>query len=285
MTKSRGSEGEASRSRSAAPVRVDAVVVANDSEGELNRRLTLRVAGWGGSRPGQFVMLSAGPLEPVPRYDPLLPRPMAVYRTTRRGEETDVEILYKVTGRGTRLLAGAEPGDRVRLVGPLGNGFPTPGSGQSLVLVGGGTGIASLLELAEQARAQHPVTVILGARDAASLMAVEDFEKLGLDLRIVTEDGSRGDRGLVTDVLEARLAEGEGEFVVHACGPTAMMRRCAEISQRRGIRCLVSLENGMACGFGVCLGCAVPLSEGGYGLVCRQGPVFDSDELEWGGLP
>jgi len=210
---------------------------------------------------------------------------MAVYRTTGRGEETDVEILYKVTGRGTKLLAGAEPGDRVRLVGPLGNGFPTPGPGQSLVLVGGGTGIASLFELAAQAREEHEVTVILGARDAASLMALEDFEKLGLDLRIVTEDGSRGERGLVTDVLEARLSEGGAEFVVHACGPTPMMQRCAEISQRRGIRCLVSLENRMACGFGVCLGCAVPLSEGGYGLVCSQGPVFESGELDWGGLP
>jgi dihydroorotate dehydrogenase electron transfer subunit len=285
LTKPRGLEDEASRSRDAPPVRVNGVVIANDSDGESNLRLTLRVVGWGGSRPGQFVMLSAGPLDPVPRYDPLLPRPMAVYRTTRRGEETDVEILYKVTGRGTRLLAGAEPGDRVRLVGPLGNGFPALGPGQSLVLVGGGTGIASLFELAAQARSKHPVTVILGARDAASLMAVEDFEKLGLDLRIVTEDGSRGDRGLVTDVLKARLDEGDGDFVVHACGPTPMMRRCAEISQGRGIRCLVSLENGMACGFGVCLGCAVPLSEGGYGLVCRQGPVFESAELDWGGLP
>jgi len=129
------------------------------------------------------------------------------------------------------------------------------------------------------------VTVILGARSADALMAVEDFEKLDVDLRVCTEDGSQGRRGVVTDVLTELLEESDAAVRVYACGPTPMMQRCAEIADQLGTPCQVSLENGMACGFGVCLGCAVPLAQGGYALVCRQGPVFDSGELAWEGLP
>jgi dihydroorotate dehydrogenase electron transfer subunit len=128
------------------------------------------------------------------------------------------------------------------------------------------------------------VSVLLGARSSDDLMGVEDFESLGVDLRLATEDGSAGERGLVTALLEAELAE-DGTARVYACGPTPMMRRCAEISAERGRPCVVSLENNMACGFGVCLGCAAPLSTGGYALVCRDGPMFAAEHVAWEGLP
>jgi dihydroorotate dehydrogenase electron transfer subunit len=293
------------------PLRTDAVVVANAREGAACHRLRLLVPGWPGFEPGHFVMLSPGALGAVPRSDPLLPRPMAVYRA--EGEE--LEVLYKVAGRGTALLAEARTGERVRLVGPLGRSFPPPLPGERALLVGGGTGIASLYELARrlasearseppasgahrasEARSEPPASgahrageevgaaVLLGARSAGELMGRADFAALGLPVRIATEDGSAGARGLVTELLEAELAA-KAPARVYACGPTPMMRRCAELAAACGAPALASLENHMACGFGVCLGCAVPVRSGGFALVCRDGPVFAAGDVAWEGLP
>ncbi|MFQ5415736.1 MAG: dihydroorotate dehydrogenase electron transfer subunit [Myxococcota bacterium] len=267
-----------------APIRTRGAVVANRAEGGDNRRLVLRVEGWPGAGPGQFVMLSPGAESAVSRSDPLLPRPMAVYRTLPENGASNLEILYKVTGRGTRLLAEALPGQQVGVVGPLGHAFPAPEAGERALLVAGGTGIASLYFLADRIRRDGPVAVLLGARTSEELMGADDFEALGVDLRIATEDGSRGVRGLVTALLEQALAEG-GDARVYACGPTPMMRACAALAGAAGRPCVVSLENHMACGFGVCLGCAAPLARGGYALVCRDGPMFDAAAVDWEGLP
>jgi dihydroorotate dehydrogenase electron transfer subunit len=267
------------------PLRVDSEVISNAAEGGANHRLVLRIAeGWPEAQPGQFLMLSPGRRGRVERYDPLLPRPMAIFRTRRTGREAAVEVLYKVVGRGTSLLADARPGDEVRLVGPLGRGFPEPSPDERAILVGGGTGVASLFELARRASERSRVSVLLGARSAVDLMGRGDFESLDLDLQLATEDGSDGTRGLVTELLEREI-QGDGAARVYACGPTPMMRRAAEIAEAAGLPCLVSLENRMACGFGVCLGCAVPRSGEGYHLVCRDGPVFESGDLGWEGLP
>jgi dihydroorotate dehydrogenase electron transfer subunit len=268
----------------ATPIRTEATVVENAALGGSSWRLALRVDGWPGFGPGQFLMLSAGARAAVPRTDPLLPRPMAVYRASFENGAGVVEVLYKVAGRGTGLLSEALPGQKVGLVGPLGRSFELPESGERAVLVAGGTGIASVYELARCARDRGEVTVLLGARSDIDLMGVADFEALGVDVRIATEDGSAGERGLVTKLLEAALAE-SGAPRVYACGPTPMMRRCAEIAAAAGRPCCVSLENNMACGFGVCLGCAAPLRDGGYALVCRDGPMFDAAAMNWEGLP
>jgi dihydroorotate dehydrogenase electron transfer subunit len=275
--------------RAQGPVRVRAKVIANRAEGR-SFRLVLRTPRWPGFEPGQFLMLSPGPVGAVARLDPLLPRPMAVYRAAPiAGGAADVEVLYKVSGRGTGLLAAAVPGDEIGVVGPLGHGFATDAgvTANRALLVGGGTGIASLYELAarlvapaEGARqGASGVRVLLGARTADDVMGLEDFAGLGVGLELATEDGSRGERGLVTTLLERAL--GEGPAVVYACGPTPMMRRAAELAAAAGQRCLVSLENPMACGFGVCLGCAAPRADGGFSLVCRDGPVFDAEAIAW----
>jgi len=265
------------------PLRVDAEVVHVAREGESSHRLRLAVPGWRRFSPGQFVMLSPGVREAAPRTDPLLPRPMAVYRAVGAGEE--IEILFKRHGRGTALLAEARPGQKVGLVGPLGRGFPVADPAERALLVAGGTGIASIYALGKRIRAAGgQVRVLLGARAVDDLMGEADFASSGLPLRIATEDGSRGERGLVTDLLEQEL-EDAGRTRVYACGPTPMMRRAAEIARGAGAPCLVSLENPMACGFGVCLGCAAPLVEGGFALVCRDGPVFDAERIDWEGLP
>ncbi|MDH3687806.1 MAG: hypothetical protein OEP95_16360, partial [Myxococcales bacterium] len=145
------------------PIRTEAEVVSQTPSGV---GWTLRLdAGpaWPGSEPGQFVMLAPGPVGAAPRTDPLLPRPMAVFRSSG----SQLEVLYKVVGRGTALLAAAQPGERVALVGPLGGGFPLPAPEERALLVGGGTGIASLYDLADAAqRAGASVSVLLGARQA-----------------------------------------------------------------------------------------------------------------------
>ncbi len=272
---------------SAPPVREDATVVGNDAESGSTWRIRLRVEGIRRFRPGQFAMLSPGPQLEVERWDPLLLRPMAIYRLREQSAGScDLEVLYKVTGRGTALLATARAGDRVRVVGPLGNGFRAARNGAPALLVGGGTGIASLYAFACAQAERREVRVLLGARSADELMGIQDFRGGGVSLELSTEDGSAGRRGLVTELLEEALADRAGpSSTVYACGPTPMMRRCAEIAARRGCRCVVSLENTMACGFGVCLGCAAPRADGGFELVCRDGPVFDATRIDWEALP
>jgi dihydroorotate dehydrogenase electron transfer subunit len=125
---------------------------------------------------------------------------------------------------------------------------------------------------------------MLGARSRGDLLGLHDFEALGVELIATTEDGSQGRTGLVTLPLAERLAAEPGA-TVYAVGPTPMMRACAALAAERGARCFVSLENPMACGFGVCLGCAAPRSGGGFALVCRSGPVFEASEIDWAGLP
>lgn len=262
------------------PVRGRATVEFNRNEGADNWRLRFTPVQWRGSRPGQFLMLSAGPVGAAPRYDPLLPRPMAVFRS----DPSAVEVLYKVTGRGTRLMSTLRRGDEIDFVGPLGVGFPLPPPGVRALLVGGGTGIASLYELAEACLTRGPVSVLLGARREIDLMACADFEALpGAHVEVATEDGSRGHRGRVTELLESALAV-EGAAEIYACGPNAMMARASEVAKKAGAPCRVSLENHMACGIGVCLGCAVPRAEGGFALVCRDGPVFPSTGVAWAAL-
>jgi dihydroorotate dehydrogenase electron transfer subunit len=262
------------------PVRARARVVEQRPDGP-HLRIVLRIPHWPGFAPGQFLMLSPGPLGAAPQLDPLLPRPMAVYRATPVGDgAADVEVLYKQVGRGTRLLADARPGQTVAIVGPLGRGFPEPERETRAILVGGGTGIASLYELAARLSQAGSPRVLLGARSADEVMGLGDFRGLGLALQVATEDGSLGTRGVVTALLEQALGERD-PATVYACGPTAMMQRVAALVAQSGQPCFVSLENPMACGFGVCLGCAVPRTEGGFRLVCRDGPVFEAREVAW----
>lgn len=264
-----------------APTRSDAEVVFNRDEGAGNWRVRLRVPGWPSeTAPGQFVMLTPGGLTKL-SSDPLLPRPMAVYRVFQTNENAEVEFLYKVVGRGTTLLSLAQAGDLIGVLGPLGQGFSVPAAGGKALLVAGGTGVASVYELAARACEQSKVTVLMGARSKADLGNLSDFEALSVQLEIATEDGSRGHKGLVTELMGPAGLDGSDEVTVYACGPTPMMRAAARLAAEKGKACFVSLENPMACGFGVCLGCAAPRSDGGFSLVCRDGPVFDASEIDW----
>jgi dihydroorotate dehydrogenase electron transfer subunit len=193
-----------------------------------------------------------------------------------------VEFLYKRVGKGTELLSKCRPNDPIRLLGPLGRGFKVL-SGSPSIVIGGGLGIAPLLYLAETLPAAPPSAIILGGRSSQDVPRIQEFAVLPHKIFISTEDGTRGHRGLVTDLLERELGAAETlPIMVYACGPLPMMRAVNAIAARAGVPCKVSLEARMACGIGLCLGCAVPQAGGaGYKHVCRDGPVFDADAIDW----
>ncbi len=230
------------------------------------------------STPGQFVM--AAPAQPHRHYpSPLLKRALAVYSADP--QSGSLGLLVKAVGDGTRSLARLRPGDRLDLVGPLGNGFDWTGGGEHLI-VAGGIGIASVLLLArELSRARKRTALIYGARTAADLVGLEDFQRLGLEIVTTTEDGSHGLQGRVTDGLQqlwTRISPASSRLYV--CGPTPMMKAVSELADRRGAACQISVEVKMACGFGVCLGCSVKTLDG-FRLACTHGPVFDSSRFVW----
>jgi dihydroorotate dehydrogenase electron transfer subunit len=224
-------------------------------------------------RPGQFVMV-----RPEGSLDPLLARPFSVYGV---GASGTIRLLYNVVGRGTALLARLRPGDPVHVVGPLGRGFRLDRLPDRAVLVAGGIGIAAFgLLCGELGRHRVPVKLLYGARTARDLIEVEAFAAHGVELALASDDGSRGRRALVTALLEEEVAAGPG-LSAYACGPPAMLRRVRELTLAAGLGCELALEARMACGFGICLGCAIPAAAapGTYRLVCQDGPVLEAAEV------
>lgn len=233
------------------------------------------------ARPGQFAMVRVGPPPPGQgtAVAPFLGRPLSFFdMDVSRGM---VCFLVRVAGAGTRILAGRRPGDELVLLGPFGNGFPPVGTG-TLLLVAGGVGVAPFPPVVRAAvSAGARVYVLLGARSASLLLGAGDLRRAGAEVVLCTEDGSAGIRGMVTDALP-RVMDGLGPGPVHAfaCGPPAMLAGVARLLGRAGVPLHVSLEARMGCGFGVCRGCAVPASGGGYLHVCQDGPVFPAGDVD-----
>ncbi len=231
------------------------------------------------SQPGQFVQVRI-----TDQHDPLLPRPMSIGMADP--DVGTIELLYKTVGKGTRLLAERFPGESLRIVGPLGKPFRLPQSGH-VYLAGGGVGMPPMRFCATRMPRER-VTVVQGARSSDFLLYRDELAALEVEHLIATEDGSIGVPGLVTDLLERLLAESSRPSEVLACGPTPMLRAVAAVTRAYSIPCQVSLEEHMACGIGICMGCAVrnaKSSEPDYSLVCVDGPVFDADDVFTSGLP
>ncbi|MDE3178731.1 MAG: dihydroorotate dehydrogenase electron transfer subunit [Acidobacteriota bacterium] len=203
-----------------------------------------------------------------------------------------LQLLYKVVGRGTKLMAALKPGDPVGLLAPLGHGFLEeeylgPAQEADEVLhVAGGIGIAALL-LPAKALAQRGIrqTLFFGGRTQSDLVGIRDFDPYVQEIVLASEDGSCGHRGYVTVPLEQRLENHRGKkFLIMVCGPWAMLRATVELASRFGHPCLVSMENRMGCGLGVCLGCCIRVVGEGhadYQRVCTEGPVFWSESVVW----
>ena len=216
--------------------------------------------------------------------DPLLPRPMSVYRV--EGER--MEILYEVVGRGTALMGQAEKGSTLEIYGPLGRPFWKVPEAERIFLVGGGIGLAPFYALAETfLKEKSEVTVLFGARTKSRVVCEDEFKTLGVKFEISTDDGSYGFHGRVTELLEKKLSELRSRSAaLYACGPNVMMRETCRIALSHNLPCQVSLDEPMACGFGICFGCAVKIKqqEGDgvtYKLACKDGPVFEAKEVLW----
>ncbi len=230
------------------------------------------------ARPGQFCMLEVGEYA----Y-PLLKRPFSIHDVP---DENEIEFIYRVAGKGTAMLSRKRAGDSIRVLGPLGNGF---GWNQSRhpVLVGGGLGIAPMLFLARIISEKGLIkpVVILGARSSAELVSLEAFKAIDCRLCLATEDGSLGQKGFVTTLLQEIVGDSEADMVF-SCGPMPMLKAVYEIAVKASVSCEVSLEAQMACGIGACLGCAVKSADRssgqtGYLHVCKEGPVFDGADVSW----
>jgi dihydroorotate dehydrogenase electron transfer subunit len=237
---------------------------------------------------GQFYMVRTSP-----GLDPLLRRPLGHFGYCRAHDGvtspavpgTALEILYQVKGRGTELLTHLEPGHATDLIGPLGRGWlPTP-EAERLILVAGGIGIVPLRSLADQLRARgdrRPITLIWGVKSATEMCCREDLAVLDLEHLPASEDGGLGHPGLATDLLEPTLeAAAEKKLAVFACGPWAMLKKIAALASRRHLPCQVSLDAYMACGLGACLSCVVRARDGHHLRVCKEGPVFRAEEIDW----
>lgn len=227
------------------------------------------------AQPGQFVDLL------VPSSPHLmLRRPFSIFDVDP--DSGSVALIFKCVGAGTRVMAGLRPNADVNLLGPLGKGFPAAAPGQRLVVVAGGYGCAATYLLAKHAAG--PGVVCLGGRTAADVLLREEFEQTAFDVRISTDDGSLGQRGLVTDLLEAEL--GNDSPAVYACGPNPMLRAVAETCARRQLDAAVSVDMPMCCGVGACFSCVVKRqadNANGWEYVrsCREGPVFMASQLLW----
>ena len=220
------------------------------------------------AQPGQFVMVRCG-------EDTTLRRPLSIHQLDEKTNR--VALLYLKIGKGTYWLSQRQPGDKIDLIGPLGNGFTIPPDSANLLLVAGGMGIAPLYFLGDEAQKQgHQLTLLFGLPQTSQLLD----QVMGLPVKCVaaTEDGSSGYQGMITDCIPEYIAYSVSQ--VFACGPLPMYRTLANLRLLNDIPTQISLEARMGCGLGVCYGCTIRTSKG-LKQVCQDGPVFNLHDIIW----
>lgn len=223
----------------------------------------------------------AGQFVSVYSKDPskLLPRPISLCEINKT--KGTLTLVYRVTGEntGTEEFSRLQKDDTVRILGPLGNGFPIDAAeGKKAFLIGGGIGIPPILQLAREMKADKQM--VLGFRD--SLFLMDEFQAEG-QVYVATEDGSAGTKG---NVLDAIRANGLSADIIYACGPTPMLRALKAYAKEHEMVCYISMEERMACGIGACLACVCKTkdkdahSNVNNKRICKEGPVFDAREVE-----
>lgn len=221
-------------------------------------------------KPGQFFNIRVND-----SYEPLLRRPFSAHKI---GKDR-IEILYKVVGRATEILSTRKKGGPLDIIGPLGNGFDISSVARRrspVVLVAGGHGVAPLYALAKRLSVFGcQVSAFIGAKTKKCVVCDRDFRKLGAKVYVATEDGSKGHKGLVTDLFVKKIRN-----TIYACGPKPMLKAVAKIANKNRLACQVSMEEYMGCGTGICMGCSIETFSGNR-LVCKDGPVFDAKEIIW----
>ncbi|RME20447.1 MAG: dihydroorotate dehydrogenase electron transfer subunit [Candidatus Zixiibacteriota bacterium] len=227
-------------------------------------------------RPGNFIHLQ------LPHSEVFFRRAMSVAAVDVNTRT--LEIIYKVYGRGTSLLKDYRKQAPINLLGPLGKPFALPKKNEHILLVGGGVGFPPLLFLATHlVRRGFPAKQIeffYGGRTAEEIVDRSRIRKLGVNFHPVTDDGSFGEKGLVTQAVEGFITQHQGASLrLYGCGPEGMLKATDELGRKYHVPGQLSLEAPMPCGIGICLGCVVPLRQGGYARVCADGPVFDIGEV------
>lgn len=223
-------------------------------------------------RPGQFVNIDIKNAKEI-----FLRRPFSVFEVDY--SQNTLSVIVKILGRGSKVLTEVEPGEKLSLIYPLGKGFTFPSENEKILAIGGGSGVAPMLFLAkESGLSVDNFDIILGARSVSDHIRMDDYEKYGR-MHYTTEDGSLGTKGFVIHhpLFTNEITKYDK---IYACGPDAMMKAVAREAKKAGVFCEVSLENLMACGFGVCLCCIEPTTDGNK-CVCTEGPVFNINELQW----
>ena len=221
-------------------------------------------------KPGQFVEVKV-----EGSASTFLRRPISINYVDK--ENSEIWLLVQLVGDGTRAMARLNEGDSLNVLFPLGNGFAAPKKGEKVLLVGGGVGVAPLLEYGKVLKEVGAKPVfLLGARTKTDLMQLDLFGKFG-DVYITTEDGTEGEKGFVT---QHSVLTKESFDRISTCGPKPMMVAIAKFAKANSISCEVSLENMMACGLGACL-CCVEKTVKGNVCVCKEGPVFNINDLTW----
>jgi dihydroorotate dehydrogenase electron transfer subunit len=251
----------------------DFVVTENIQLNETNYQLRLEApVSLPIIKPGQFVNIDVKNSTEI-----FLRRPFSVYEIDY--DTNTLSVIVKILGRGSLKLTETRPGDTLNLIYPLGKHFTYPVKGEKILAVGGGSGLAPMLFLArESGLPASDVDILIGARSLSDHIESVSYERFG-NLHYTTEDGSMGHKGFVVHhpVFVNNLKNYDK---IYACGPDGMMKAVAREAGKAGVFCEVSLENLMACGFGVCLCCIEPTVKGNL-CVCTEGPVFNIKELKW----
>ena len=222
--------------------------------------------------PGQFINIEIKNTSEI-----FLRRPFSVFEVDY--ERNTISLIVKILGRGSKKLTEITKGESLSIIFPLGKGFTYPNINDKILLIGGGSGVAPMLFLAkESGLSRENVSLLLGAKTIEDHVNVDEYHQFG-NLYFTTEDGSLGEKGFVTQhsVFQNNLIKYDKIYV---CGPDAMMKAVAKEAKKANVFCEVSLENLMACGFGVCLCCIEPTVKGNL-CVCTEGPVFNINDLKW----
>jgi dihydroorotate dehydrogenase electron transfer subunit len=257
-------------------------VVAVEEVARNTFRLELRAPALAmATKQGQFVMI-----EPRAGGAPYLRRAFSVADVLPGpgGTPERIVLVLAVIGEGTRALSRRMAGEEAEVLGPLGRPYDLGDPAKPLLLVGGGIGTAPFPLVARARRASGatgPLRALFGFRDAAAVCMVKEMEALGCPVVLCTDDGSAGAKGRVTEHLEPLLAPGTS---ILACGPNPMFTALARFLAGRGVPCQVSTEEPMACGYGLCFGCVVPLKDGAgirWAKSCTEGPTFPLEAIAW----
>lgn len=220
--------------------------------------------------PGRFVHVKCG-------EGLLLRRPISICNWS--AERDLMRLVFEVRGEGTHWLSQRKVGDSLDVLGPLGHGFQTEADGRYL-LVGGGIGVPPMLGCAVHGGKES--VAVLGFRSAKNVMLLEEFSKAcNGNVRLATDDGSLGHHGFVDALVRQELERDHNFTAVLACGPKPMLRNVARVAEEFGVPCQVSMEERMGCGVGACLVCACDMADGTRKHACKDGPVFDSKEVDW----